>query len=527
MRYFGAAGLADLLDDRFRVLVSNIRDRPARHQTLRAAVAWSYDLLSLAERRLFRALTVFEGGFVLDAAQRVNDEALQLLPDLVDRSLVVVEAGPRGTRYRVLETLREYGRAQLEPDEAAQVRLRHLLWALDLAEVTVPMVPGPGYAEALEVLDAERDNLWAALWWALRHGRREEALRLSTSLTLYWDERACFDEGLAVLREALASGTDLPAPLRSAAYSAGARLALGRADHDAATELARRSLQLAQECGHEPSRWRAQELLGMTALYQGDYQSALRLLDECRAEYERLGLASDHACVVGRLGQVHRLRGDFPAARATLEECLALRERVGDVNGRAWTLWQLGVVARYEGGRSQLAARLCRDALAAFEAVGDAGGAAHVRYSLGDLARVEGDRSSATELYEASLAVLRTHGDRRCVASVHYNLGLLALSDSPAGAAERHLQRSLEIRRDLNDRAGVAQCLEALAVLAEREDELVAAVRLLAEGAEIRALTGAASPVDEERTRSALVSSLRQRLGSTTFDSLWPAVETC
>lgn len=520
LRVFDPATLADRLDDRFRVLVSTVRDTPPRHQTLLAAVAWSYDALEPAQQKLFRDLSLFEAGFTLDAAELVNETTLSLLPTLVDRSMVAVDARPQGTRYRILETLREYGRAQLEPEEVVEVRRRQLAWALDFTEATVFRVYGPGHAAALDVLDTERDNLWSALQWSLRQGRKEEALRLVTALALYWDERACFDEGLAVLREALANGSELPAPLRSAAYASGAMLALGTADHEQATYLARQSLELADQCGRQHTRWRAQELLGMSALYQGDYPTALSLLTECRSEYAKLGLSSDHACVTRRLGQLHRLRGDYPAARTELLAALGQLEQLGDDSARAWVLWQLGVLDRYEGGHTERAVTYCQRAVAAFEGLGDVGGVAHVRYSLGDLARLAGDHRAATEHYEASVAVLRAHGDRRCQASIVYNLGLLALAEKDPRATE-YLRRSLTIRRALNDQAGIAECLEALAVVAEREGDLVTAVRLLGEGAGIRDRTGATAPLDAATRVAELVAALRATLTSDAFEPAW------
>jgi predicted ATPase/DNA-binding SARP family transcriptional activator len=520
LRVFDPARLADLLDDRFRVLVSTVRDTPARHQTLLAAVAWSYDALEAPERKLFRDLSLFEGGFSVDGAERVNELAVALLPTLVDRSMVAVDVRPDGRRYRLLETLREYGRAQLEPEETVEVRLRQLAWAVELVEAAVDRMRGPAYSAAVEMLDAERDNLWSALQWSLGQGHIEQALRLVTALSLYWDERACFDEGLAVLQEALAHGADQPAPLRSAAYAGGARLAMGTAEHELATYLARQSLELAEQCGHQHSRWRAQELLGMSALYQGDYATALSLLTACQREYATLGLDTDHACVTGRLGHLHRLRGDYPTARAELEASLDQREQLGDISGLAWVLWQLGILARYEGGQAEQAADYYRRAIAAFEGIGDIGGVAHVRYGMGDLARLAADHAAAAEHYEMSLAVLRGQGDRRCQASIVYNLGMLALAEKDRRAAE-HLRHSIAIRRDLNDQAGVAECLEGLAAVAERDGDAVTAVRLLGEGAGIRDRTGAAPPVDEARGVAELIAALRRALTSEAFETAW------
>ena len=126
---------------------------------------------------------------------------------------------------------------------------------------------GPAYPAAIELLDTERDNLWSVLRWSLSQGRAEPALRLVTALSLYWDERAFFDEGLAALQEALAHGSDAPAPLRAAAYVSGAKLAMGTAEHELATSLAHQGLELAEQCGDQPARWRAQEMLAVVALF--------------------------------------------------------------------------------------------------------------------------------------------------------------------------------------------------------------------------------------------------------------------
>jgi tetratricopeptide (TPR) repeat protein len=433
--------------------------------------------------------------------------------------MVAIDVRPGGRRYRLLETLREYGRAQIEPDEATDVRLRQLSWATELVETAVGQMSGPDYAAAMEMLDTERENLWSALQWSLGQGRAEQALRLVTALSLYWDERACFDEGLAVLREALARGVDLPAPLRSAAYAGGARLALGTTEHELATYLARQSLELAEQCGQQHTRWRAQEVLGMSALYQGDYATALSLLSECQRGYAALGLDSDHACVTGRLGHLHRLRGDYLASRAQLEASRDLRQQLGDLSGLGWVLWQLGILARYEGGQTE-AEESNRRAVAVLDGLGDIGGVAHVRYSMGDLARLAGDHAAAAEHYEKSLSVLRSQGDRRCQASIVYNMGLLALAEKDPRAGE-HLRHSLTIRRALDDQVGVAECLEGLAAVADRDGDPVTAVRLLGEGAGIRQRTGAPPPVDAAHTVAELVATLRAALAPGTFDAAW------
>jgi predicted ATPase len=512
LRVFEPERLADLLDDRFRVLVSTLRTAPARHQTLRAAVAWSYDLLGADEQALFRALSVFEGGFTLEAAGWMGD-AVALLPALVERSLVVV--GHR--RYRLLETLREYGRAQLDPDEARDVHRRHLRYHVDLAERSAAGLYTPSCQDWLRRLDDERDNLRAALRWSLTHGERADGLRLAAYLAEYWDAQALYSEGATWMREALAAAPDDAAPaVRALALAGVAQLAIGEGGHAEAGRFARESLTVAEEAGDEQCAAFATYLLGNVALYQADYDEAEQLLQRALTRYQKLNHLWQSGSTLGRLGHLYRQRGDFPAARAYLERSLAVRIRAGDESGQAWSLWQLGVLARYEGDYAR-AQELYGESLAGFDGVADVNGAAHVRYSMGDVARLNGSRALATELYASSLDHLRESGDVRCVASILFNLGALALDDGNTDAAARLLLRSLALRRQLRDRAGIAECLDWFATVEERRGDLRSAARLLGAAEALRSELGAARPDSDDRR----VAALRARIGAETFATAW------
>ena len=513
LRVFEPERLADLLDDRFRVLVSTLRTAPARHQTLRAAVAWSYDLLGAEEQALFRALSVFEGGFTLEAAGWMGD-AVTLLPALVERSLVVVDHH----RYRLLETLREYGRAQLDPDESHDCHERHLHYCVDLAERAAAGLYTPRSQEWLRLLEAERDNLRAALRWSLTHGKGTDGLRLAAHLADYWDDRSRFGEGVTWLTETLAAAEDAAPELRALALAGAAELSIGQGAHGDATSFARRSLALAEEAGDEPGAVRATVLLGHVALYQADYDDAGRLLERALAAYQRLDRPWEAGGVLGRLGHLHRLQGDFAVARGYLERSLATRTRVGDRWGCAWTVWQLGVLARYEGDYPR-AQELYGECLARFDELGDAPSAAHVRYSMGDVARLSGARALATELYTGSLDQLRENGDLRCVASILGNLGAIALDDTNTAAAARYFTQSLGLRRQLRDRAGVAECLDGFAAINEQSGDPEAAARLLGTADALRTQLGAARPESDELR----VAALRSRIGAETFATAWSA----
>ena len=522
LRVFGSRRLADLLDDRFAVLVSSIRTAPPRHQTLRAAVTWSYDLLGDDEKGLFRALSVFEGGFDLSAAQRVagTDLVISLLPALVERSMVVVDRRDGNTRYRLLETLREYGRAHLDPDEAHESRRSHLAYFVELAEKAGPAVRGPLRLESMARLDADRNNLRMALNWALTHGDHTAAVRLAAALNPYWDEVGQFSEGASWLRDALAGSDEVAAELRAQAHEGIALMAIGRGEHEHAERSARLARELAESADDACGVARATAQLGVVALYRGNYAEAEPHLVAALSEFTRLGMRYERGEVLGRIGHLHRLSGDYRASRFFLEQALMLRAEFGDGVGAAWSRWQLGVLARYEGDYAGAEA-FYEQSLAEFEAQDDPSGVAHVRYSMADVARLRGDHDVATDLYLASLAKLRDKGDRRCVASILYSLGALELGRADRVGARALLRQSLELRRELGDQSGVAECLEGFAALDERGGDPISAVRLLAAADALRTRTGSARPSSDDRAIADRLHALRAAVGDEVFDAAW------
>ena len=530
LRAFDPQGLADLLDDRFRLLESATRRAPAHHQTLRAAVGWSYDLLTPDDQALFRRLSVFDGGFTLEAAGQVcageppdQGAVAARLASLVDQSLVAADRRPGGgTRYRMLETLRQYARERLAGDEASRLHRRHLRWFLDLAAQADRHLQSPSQREWLALLDAERDNLRAALRWSLAGdaAARSLGVRLTILLWRYWDLRALFNEGRAWAVAALSIPARLDPPARAELLAASAAIALWGGGHHEGAALARQSLELFRSAGDEPGMARASLLAGYAALSQGDHAAAGELLDHSRAEFARLGRRWDQATALGRLGCLLRVRGDYDRSRARFEEALALHRDVGDERGVAWITWQLGVLA-YHQADHQRATRLCQESLALHQRLEAAYGVAHVRRTLGDLAAVGGDTGEAVRLYEASLSALRDLGDRQCIASTLSSLAAMALRAGDPARAGALLTESLAVCHDLDDRAGAADSLELLAAVRQAEGAPALAARLLGTADALREATGAVRPATAEDAHATLVRSLRAALGEPDFTTAW------
>jgi predicted ATPase/DNA-binding CsgD family transcriptional regulator len=338
--------ILDRLDDRFRILTSGGRISVPRHRTLKATMDWSHELLSEEEKVFIRRLSVFAGGWTLEAAEAVcagdgiaEVEVLDLLSRLVDKSLVVVREWDGEARYRLLETVRQYGREKLEESgEEGEVRRRHAGYFLELAETAEVAMSGLAQEAWVERLGVEHDNFRAALDWGEEHdtGATEARLLLAAALSQFWVIRGLFAEGLSRLETLLAlpaaSGRNIA---RAKAWYALGSLYYRHGDHAAGDFVRARacyeeSLEIFRELGSQPQIAVALADLGRVNADLGEYTSSRSLLEESLVLQRRLG--NEHGIAVGTyaLGWLDFLRGEYASARPLLEEGLAIFRRVGD-----------------------------------------------------------------------------------------------------------------------------------------------------------------------------------------------------
>ena len=359
------------LDDRFRLLTGGSRTALERHQTLQAAVDWSHDLLADQERTLFARLSVFAGGFTLEAAEAVGadpggpegpegpggagieaPEVLDLLTHLVDKSLVQAEAQPDGeARYRLLETLRQYARQRLVAGgAAAAAHARHAAVYLALAEAAAPALHGPRQRRWLDRLEAEHDNLRAALRWLLGQEDPDGAVRLVWALRWFWEIRGHAAEGRRWLAGVLAhAGLPARPALHARALAAAGKLARVRHDHEAARRLLVASIDLYRGLGDQAGAAAAARELGMSTARAGDLDGGLEALGASLATFRALGDRWETAETLNMLATVTRDRREHAAALPLFEESLALYRQVGDRRGEGSALQALGNMALGQG----------------------------------------------------------------------------------------------------------------------------------------------------------------------------------
>lgn len=349
----------DRLGDRFAVLGEAERAAPAHHRTLRAALDWSYALTTDEERMLWQRLSAFPGTFDLSAVEAVcvggsltAERVLDVLDGLVDKSVVSATRSGAEMRYRMLESVRDYGLEKLcSRGEESAVRTGHRDHYARLCLLASGHLLDASQPQWLERLDGDHHNLRAALDWCIEGGEPQTGCAMACDIWLYWEARGHLTEGrrrLATLLEALRSADRLKARgLWVAGY-----LALGQTDVEAAAPLLRESLDLATELGDRQSAAFATQYLGLCSLFAGDLAEASELLEQAFDMHREVG---SHAApfTLSDLGVTAMLGGDLPRAIDLYEQALAMTERGGDPWTRSHCLWGLGLASWLEGDASR------------------------------------------------------------------------------------------------------------------------------------------------------------------------------
>ena len=425
VRVLSVEQIASRLDDAFGLLKSESRTADPRQRTLRATIDWSYELLSGEEQTLFQRLCVFAGGFTLEAAEAVctgegveEGEVLDLLSRLVDKSLVLV-AERRGeeARYRLLETIRQYGQERLEESgEADEVRGRHAALFLTLAERAEPQLKGREQVAWLERLEREHDNLRAAMRWLLEEGGEiEAAVRLAWALWLFWWYHGHHAEGRRFADEMLEKRDALPIDLRAKAIWVRGIMSYGLESIERMNELFEESAALFRRVADDKSGLAlALSGIGIAALQTGDMEPATALFEEALKLFREAANKWGVSNVLVDLGMVSLGRRDHERAVQYFEEALTISREIGDRLSGYISLYNLALASRALGEHER-AAQLYVEGLKLAVEVGDKANTAYCMEGLAGLISERGEPEQATRLFGASAALLEAVGTPRYV----------------------------------------------------------------------------------------------------------------
>jgi predicted ATPase/DNA-binding CsgD family transcriptional regulator len=405
------------LGQRLQMLTSGARDAPARHQTLRNTIEWSYQLLDTQEQRLFQRLSVFAGNWTLEAAEVVCAEegaetydVLSVLTQLVNKSLVIVEEQDGEARFRLLETIRHYAHEKLcEAGQVERMCRRHWEWCLRLAEEAEPKLRGMEQAVWLKRLETEHDNLRAALGRSLSAGEGEIAARLAGALWQYWLTHGHFSEGRKFLDAILANSSSLSASTQSKVLHGAGELARFQGDYARAHALHAQRLTLHRTLGDNEGIADALNFLGWVAVFQGDPEQATKLMGESLALYRELGSKQGIASSLRCLATAALFRREYKRAAALNEESVTIRRELQDRSYLIYSLCGLALAATFQGDLER-AIQTCQEALALSEALGQKNGLAFSMEAMAGIAGAQGQAEQAAILFGAAEALRDTIG---------------------------------------------------------------------------------------------------------------------
>jgi predicted ATPase/serine/threonine protein kinase len=509
------------LGQRLDLLASRRGDVPERHRTLRASIEWSYQLLAPAPRRLFARLSVFRGGWTLEAAETVCVEAgvLDGLGQLCECSLVVAEERGEEIRFRMLETIREYAAERLAAGEAGTLGRRHAEYYAGFAEEAEPALASADPVW-LSRLAAEHDNLRAALAW----GRAEECgaevgLRLAAALWLFWHTRGYLAEGRRALEAALAHCAGGPPPLRAKAYYGAGKISTMASDFAAARTFLEEALALQRGLGNKPGVAAALDSLANLAIAVGDYGRAVELSEEGLATFRELGDTRCVARALISLGWIAQEHADYSKSTALFEEALALYRSLGQKQGIAVALAGLAATAQIEGDFER-ALPLSEEVLAVAREIGHSFHTANALLLMGEIARYQADYDRAAALLGESLAIYREVGAQSSVAITLLCLGSVAHARGDHGQAAALMVEGLALRAKLDGERGIAECFERLAGVAVSTGWPEHATRLLAVAERLRGALGTPLPPVARAEWEAAETAARTALGEAAFSAI-------
>jgi predicted ATPase/DNA-binding winged helix-turn-helix (wHTH) protein len=518
------------LDDRFSLLTGGDRTTLARQRTLRAAIDWSYDLLSPEERSVLRRATVFAGGWTLEASEAVWGEGggrrkeeggrrkegggrreetasgvhpsgvhpdhanrdvsspsllpppssllpsdiLDVITRLADKSLIVVDERDGEARYRLLDTIREYAREKLDQsDEGPPAAAAHRAWFLALATRAAAELNGPAQSAWLARLETEHDNFRAALRASAEPDAEPDALlELCCALARFWEIRGHWQEGHAWLTEALA------------------------------------------RWGRASAVWRANALdwAGYLARYQGMLDEARARFEECIAIRREFGDRAGLAAAIFGLAAVFEALNDFERAEALAEEAASLYREVGDARGVAQSLTMLAILACAQG-RTERGRAWFEESLEVFRGLGDVRNEGVVLHNIGEAAFLDGDYEEAVRRLRQSREVTEGLGFRHLLANSATLLGTVEHARGNRVAAISLFAEALTIQREINDGQGLATTMEALACALEEGGAGLDAARLAGAAAALRERLGAPLAPSDGEVLARCLEAARQAFG--------------
>jgi len=458
----------DRLKDRFRLLSGGIRTALPRQQTLKALIDWSFDLLTDEEKILWRRLSVFTAGWTIEAAEEVcSDEILEkekildLSDQLAEKSIIVYE--PEKDRYRILETLKQYGEEKLRvSNETESVMAKHLHYYMDFAEKGEVKLKGSEEKIWLEILETEHGNIQSAIEWSVtKAGDKEEGARLAGAIQIFWSIRGHITTGKRLLESVLANQSEVSKEVLGKVKTRLGSQLIFLGEFEKSKEYLEEGLVLLRECGEKKVITDTINMLGNVDLYLGDNDMAQKLFEENLSISRSTGNKHVMAITLNNLGNKKYIEGNYAEAQRLYEESLAVRRELGNVQGVAISLYNLGNITldqcEYENSK-----KLFEESLEISREVGDKRMIASSLNCLGGIATMQEDYDGARKLIEESLTLNRGIGEKRNIARSLSFLGRLEQNLGFYEKAQNIFEETFALPSQIGEKSGIALALNDL-----------------------------------------------------------------
>ncbi|MEO8665287.1 MAG: tetratricopeptide repeat protein [Ignavibacteria bacterium] len=477
------------LKDRFRLLIGGSRSSLPRQQTLRALVDWSYDLLIESEKILLKRLSVFSGGWTLEAVENIcSDDILKkenifdLLTALMEKSLLTFEA--ISERYRMLETIRQYGRDKMSSTELAQLRSKHLKFFTALGEVSEIKITEPDQNKWLEKLEQDLPNFNEALTFSVNEDDKEYGLRLAGSLGNFWIKHGHITLGRLWYTKFLEDEINISSSYLVKVLNNAAKFARLQGDLKYAKTLLEESLELLTTQDDKPGEAVTLRELGTIEMNKGEYEKAQKYYEDSLSIYTELKDEAGISSCLNNLGNKFHFQGDINTAINFYEESLKLKRKIGDKSAISNSLTNLGIILSQNGDNKQ-AISVLEESLHLYREQGNKSLILACLLNLSNVMRFEGQLVKSRSLTEEALLLSNELGEKARTAQAILRLGQLSEMECNDENAIRLFEESLLINRELGDKHDTAVCLHLLGNFFKKKGNYGEAVRYFKESMEI------------------------------------------
>jgi predicted ATPase len=529
VRILAPEQIAEMLHDRFSLVVGGPRTALERHQTLRATMDWSYDLLDSPERALLRYVSVFSGGWTYGQVESLasstkpnGSDVLGLLSNLIEKSLIVVDSQGSQARYGLLDTVRQYASDRLsEAGEIEEIRGRHAEIYIELAEHADQELRGPDQSEQIHILENEHENMRAALSWSIASGKADMAARLVGALGWFWFMRGYWKDSWMWLTASLDMSLEPNPMLRAKALYRAGGLQVIRGNLEGTVELIEEALAICRDHNDSEGKAWCLNLLGQAGTWRSnDLDVTESFLSKSAEIFRDLGDEWGVAWSTRYLGKVAEARGDIEQSIYLQKQALALFGEVLDEWNVAHSLFLLGNT-QYWNENYDEAKLAFEQSIDKVRIEGDKVIESHSLRGLGLIAMQRSDDQNAALMLNDALEIMQSMGDESCVAGVQGYLAEVAEREGSLKEAGKLMRESLHGFKKLGNLEGIALNLDRFARLARRDGDIQRAVRLLATAQVHREQLDVRMPEVRRAERDELLESVRELLGEDAFQQAW------